>query len=100
MFHDDGSTLRVARYILANADEATMRYERSDFEAAEDLDLTVRTYRDALRTLHKIGVIYRDPVKRGPARREERRERVCFLHVAHPFWMLAMASDELAGWRR
>lgn len=100
MFQADGSTLSVARYIIANTDEETQRFESNDAAAAAALGLTVRTYRDALRRLSRLNVVFREELKTGPTKGGEERVRVCLLNAAHPFWMLAMAADEMAGWRR
>lgn len=100
MFHVDSAALRVARFVLAYTDEATMTYERGDSEAASALDLSVRTYRDSLRKLERLGGIWQQPVKRGPEKPGENRHRVCGVNLTHPFWTYAIAADALADWRR
>jgi hypothetical protein len=100
MFHADSAVLRVAQYVLAHTEVVSMRFEQRDAEAAVALDITVRTYRDALRKLARMNVIWRDELKTGPETEGENRVRVCLVNAPHPFWSLAMAADELAGWRR
>lgn len=100
MFHADSAVLRVARYLLAHTDEESMRYEKRDADAAAELDITVRTYRDALRKLMRLNVIWRDELKTGPEPKGTTRVRTCLLNAPHPFWAFAMATDELTGWKR
>lgn len=96
MIKIDASTAQVARYIAAFADNSTSCVVVNDEEAAAQISVTVRTYRDCLRKLERYGAIVSEALDSGPAKTgSPKRTRTIYMNEFNPIWMWLIAADQL-----
>jgi hypothetical protein len=96
MIKIDASTALVARYIAAFADSGSACVTVGDDDAAAQLGITVRTYRDCLRKIERYGAIVAEALDHGPTKRgAPKRTRTIYMNEYNPLWMWLIAADQL-----